>query len=77
MLLREEAATSPGKANGFRFEDYSTKALLRCLEEAVGLYRNEPKAWRSLMLNGMKQDWSWSRSAAEYLELYQSLLGRH
>lgn len=64
-----------GRANGFRFEEYTTKALLNTLKEALSLYREDPAAWRDLMLAGMKQDWSWSRSAAEYIELYEKLVG--
>jgi starch synthase len=32
-------------------------------------------AWRTLMLNGMAQDFSWQRRAQAYVELYRSLAG--
>jgi glycogen synthase len=31
--------------------------------------------WRRLVLNGMRQDFSWDRSGAEYEKLYRSLAG--
>ncbi len=58
--------------NGFKFEDYSAKALLAALEKAVSAYRNKER-WRRLMQTAMACDFSWARSAREYLRLYQKL----
>lgn len=63
-----------GQGNGFKFGPHEPKAFLECLREAVGLYGN-PEQWRKLVLNGMKEDFSWDRSAKQYLQLYDSLLG--
>jgi len=64
--------TSMGKetANGFSFESYSSRALLNTIKRALKLYPNR-RAWRRLMLIGMRQDWSWDKSARDYLELYK------
>ncbi|MFW6107102.1 MAG: glycogen synthase GlgA [bacterium] len=59
-----------GKANGFSFESYSSRALLATIKRALKLYAM-PQRWRRLMLVGMGQDWSWERSAGEYLKLYR------
>jgi starch synthase len=32
---------------------------------------NERDSWRRLISNGMRQDWSWTRSAADYVKLYE------
>jgi glycogen synthase len=32
-------------------------------------------AWRSIMLRGMEQDFSWTAAAHEYERLYRSLAG--
>jgi starch synthase len=32
--------------------------------------------WRQLVQTGMRQDWSWDRSAAEYERLYERMMGR-
>jgi starch synthase len=60
-----------GTATGFCFAAYSPDALRDTARRAIALYRGQPDAWRRLMLNGMRQDWSWDRSAAEYEKLYQ------
>jgi starch synthase len=57
---------------GFKFADYSPGALLATLGQAVETYR-QPKAWRQVMLNGMRKDFSWAASARQYARIYQSL----
>jgi len=42
------------------------------IEQAIAAYR-QPEAWRQLVQNGMRQDFSWGRSAEKYLEIYQTL----
>jgi len=62
-----------GKAGtGYKFSEYSAEALLECITRAIADFRR-PKAWRQLMLNGMKKDFSWGASAKEYVKIYQSL----
>lgn len=62
-------------ATGFVFEDYSAMALNYALQQAVDTY-HRPEVWRQLIETGMKQDWSWSRSAKEYVELYRKMIER-
>jgi starch synthase len=57
---------------GFRFSDYSPEALLDALRQAVAAYQ-QPKAWRQLIANGMKKDFSWPASAKQYVKIYQTL----
>ncbi len=40
---------------------------------AVDLYFRDRPTWQKVMANGMRQDWSWDRSAAEYEGLYRRL----
>ena len=63
-----------GQGTGFRFVPYTATALLECLLAALKVYRAEPQAWRQLMINGMKKDFSWNHSAAEYEELYRRVV---
>lgn len=58
--------------NGFKFSDYSAAALLGALRKAVSLYRL-PVRWRALIQTAMSCDFSWDRSAREYIRLYQRL----
>lgn len=57
-------------ASGFSFQSYKPRALLAAMKRAVRLFAAK-RAWRRLMLTGMRQDWSWGRSAREYVDLYQ------
>jgi starch synthase len=62
-----------GKAGtGFKFTEYSPQALLEVIQVALGVYR-QPKVWQRLMLNGMREDFSWATSAKQYAKIYQSL----
>ena len=70
-----EEAGSGGEANGFAFEDYGKEALLDAVRRALRLYKDR-EAWRSLMRTGMRQDWSWDRSAREYCNAYRRAVER-
>jgi starch synthase len=65
-----------GKATGFRFAAYHTHAMWETVGRALHLFRTRPDDWRRIMRNGMLQDWSWDRSAAEYETLYRRVMGR-
>jgi starch synthase len=56
---------------GFKFSGYTPEALLAAIRQAIEYYR-QPKAWRQLMLNGMKKDFSWPSSAKQYLKVYEA-----
>jgi len=62
------------KGNGFKFEAYKAGAFFEALRQAVTLF-DDPAAWRRLSADGMKEDFSWGRSARQYIELYRSLTG--
>lgn len=59
-----------GKGNGFTFEAYDAMALFIALVRAAETYKHEA-AWRQLMLRGMAEDFSWTRSAGRYIDLYR------
>lgn len=62
-----------GTGNGFKFEEYSSGVLIDKIKEALDTYRNKT-LWRRLMQNCMAQDFSWEKSAGEYVELYKKML---
>lgn len=62
------------KGTGFVFEEHSPEAMLEAVERAVNLFKKK-RAWIKIMKAGMRQDFSWSRSASKYVELYQQLVG--
>lgn len=62
-----------GKGNGFLFSGYSSKAMIHALKEALKYYR-KPSLWRSILSEGMKENFSWNKSAKKYVKLYQHAL---
>jgi starch synthase len=63
-----EPATGAG--TGFAFEEYSASALLATLRLALRTY-DDRDVWRRVQRAGMQQDFSWDRSAREYVGVYE------
>lgn len=61
------------KGNGFTFNSYSSQELLRAVRRALKVYADKA-AWQELVQRGMKQDFSWERSAKEYVTLYKKAI---
>jgi starch synthase len=61
-----------GKGTGFKFAAYTGTALLNTIQEALKVFRDQA-AWKKLMINGMKKDFSWTASAREYVKIYERL----
>jgi len=59
------------EGQGFRFDNYEPKALLRAVKEAVKTY-DKKRVWQRLIANGMQKDFSWRQSARNYKSLYES-----
>jgi starch synthase len=57
---------------GFKFRDYNGKALLAAVQAACAAWQNQT-AWKAMMVRGMRKDFSWAASAAEYSRLYRGL----
>ena len=62
------------KANGIKFHNYSSSALLKAIRKAMALY-SEPELFHRFRLNGMSADFSWNRTAKEYLRIYELASG--
>ena len=65
-------AIANNTATGIVFSDASAGNLMEAIKRTMLLY-NQPANWKKIQVNGMKKDFSWQRSAEQYLELYQSL----
>lgn len=59
-------------ATGFLFSTAEPVSFSRSLQQAMDVFKNNIR-WNQLMRNAMSQDFSWSRSALEYINLYISL----
>ena len=62
-----------GEGNGFTFFNYNAHDMLHTIERASDYYKNRPDVWKKLQERGMKGDYSWDRSARDYVRLYESL----
>ena len=63
---------STGEGNGFKFDAYEKDDFLRSVQEALATFSNRG-AWSLLKGNGMNMDFSWDRSAREYISIYNSV----
>ena len=61
-----------GEGTGFTFVHYNAHDMLDTIQKAVSLYQNQ-ELWHTLMQRGMKADFSWNQSAAQYLQIYSRL----
>lgn len=59
--------------NGFVFEKYTAKDFIRAVKRALKIYKKS-ELWNELRLSAMQEDFSWDRSAKEYLDLYMRML---
>jgi len=59
--------------NGFTFKTYNAHDMLGAIDRARGIFNNKEQ-WKALQINAMSADFSWGRSAKEYIKLYQSIL---
>jgi starch synthase len=60
-------------ATGFVFEKKDSDELLACVQRAIRTYRDKT-TWRQLQINAMNRDFSWHKSAQQYVSLYHQLL---
>jgi len=60
--------------NGFLFKNYTQEALRETVEKAVNIWRHEKKKYKEMVANALAQDFSWDKSAKEYLRLYEKLI---
>lgn len=62
-----------GEGNGFSFHNYNAHDMLYTIRRAITFYYNT-KIWHTLIRRGMSQDFSWNKSAKEYMDLYLKLV---
>lgn len=61
--------------NGFVFEKYLAKELIRAVKRALKTYKKS-EIWKELQISAMQEDFSWDRSAKAYLNLYMTMLNQ-
>lgn len=58
---------------GFLFSRIDPRSFTHSLNRAIQTF-SQKDTWREMQLRAMSQDFSWARSAAQYVDLYQSLV---
>ncbi|MCY3780555.1 MAG: glycogen synthase [Chloroflexi bacterium] len=61
---------------GFLFSWQEAGAVEGTLHWALDVYEGRPDAWQRMQERGMKTDFSWHKSAGEYVELYERAAGK-
>lgn len=69
-----DATENIDAANGIKFYDYSARALAKAIRKALVLFEH-PELLAHYRSNAMEADFSWERTAHEYINLYQRLQG--
>jgi len=67
---------NPAEGTGFKFYDYSKASLLDAVRRALHVYRKK-QDWARLTRQCMAADFSWERSAREYIDLYKKAIKKH
>ena len=65
------ADTIQDSENGFVFKDYDSSAFWQALSRAIKTYHFDQPLWQAMQQSAMRADFSWSRSAERYLQLYE------
>jgi starch synthase len=66
----------PARANGIKFSEYSAQALAKAIRKALALF-HEPAALAHFRANAMKADFSWARTADQYVAAYKRAVEHH
>lgn len=69
----QDYVSDGGKGNGFKFQEYRAHDFYKALVRAIDLY-HYPAKWRTLMIRGMKSDFSWQQAARSYEAVYRRAL---
>ncbi len=64
------------EGTGFMFKDYDANGMMWAINQALDVYNNNKSGFAQIVKNGMGLDFSWQKSAAKYLELYEQLVSK-
>ncbi|MEN6556474.1 MAG: glycogen synthase [Anaerolineaceae bacterium] len=70
-----DVSIHPESGTGFLFKPATAADFAGALTRALDLFPDRG-AWQAMQRRGMRQDFSWSRSALKYLRLYQGLVAK-
>lgn len=58
---------------GFGFAEYESEALWQTIKKALCVYEKQPGEWADIVGRGMRENFSWGASSAEYVKLYEEM----
>jgi starch synthase len=64
---------TPETSTGFLFSEAEPESLAGALRRALAAYADR-EGWKMRQKFAMKQNFSWQRSAQDYVQIYQRLL---
>lgn len=65
------------KGTGFVFPNYNAHELMFAIKKALACFRRDDGfVWKNIVRNAMQADFSWNKSAEEYIKLYERLISR-
>ncbi len=62
---------------GFSFRYLNVDDFWHAMQRATYVYNVDRPRWTQIQSNGMEADYSWERSAADYVRLYREAVARH
>ena len=72
--LRDSITDSgDGQGNGFTFKTYNAHDMLGAIRRSLDAYANR-EYWDGLVVRAMECDYSWGKSANEYIKMYKEIL---
>jgi starch synthase len=70
------ADTVHDSITGFSFYDFNVESFWHALQRAIYIYNIDKESWQRVQMNGLMADFSWSRSAQGYQQLYEWAIAR-
>ncbi|SMP72201.1 starch synthase [Neorhodopirellula lusitana] len=64
------ATLQSGTATGFHMKAHDVASLDESIGDALRMRYHAPENWKKIVETGMTRDWSWRKSAAQYIDLY-------
>lgn len=61
------------EGNGFSFANYNAHEMFFTLKKSIRLYQDKD-IWNNLIINAMNTDNSWTKSAQEYMKIFNGLI---
>ena len=71
-----DVVNSPKKGTGFLFGPAKAAAFAKAVISSLNIYKDQDQ-WKQMQIRGMNQDFSWKKSALNYIELFLLVLGKN